>query len=348
MTRSSRTASTLLLLALSSRAQLSPCATAFDCSLNGLCVAGACACDAPWVGASCETLQFAVSPASAKNLWTGNASLNTWSGPILRDPAGIFHFYVPVYEHASLWKVIYTAHGTADAIEGPYNWSSRANISATGLNPAGLVFPDPATGAPVYSLWDQQDILTSASADGPFVRAYKNPMPSSTAPCFSKGAFYLADQSMRRVLTTRALDEPWTVFSNITLPHLTYAVEDSFLWVDPRGNFHIINHAYSTAEKTSCGSSHVSSHSFSANGTVWGRSDQPYGHTVHFDDGSSHTYATLERPYLNFDASGRITHLHVAADLVTGDEGCAPTPCVNCKYVDHAGTVIIKLGASQM
>ena len=343
MTRRSQRAAALL-LALSSSALGQSCASDFDCSLNGLCVAGACACDAPWVGGACETLEFAVSPASAKNLWTGNASLNTWSGPIFRDPAGVFHFYVPVYEHASLWKVIYTAHGTAGAIEGPYNWTDRANISSTGLNPAGLIYPDPTTGAPVYSLWDQHDIFTSASADGPFVRAYTNPMPSSTAPCYWAGAFYLADQSMKRVLTTRALDEPWTVFANITLPHLSYVVEDSFLWVDLRGNFHIINHAYSTAETTSCGSSHVSSHSFSVNGTVWGRSDQPYGHTVTFDDGTSHTYATLERPYLNFDANGRITHLHVAADLVTGDEGCSPTPCVNCKYQDHAGTVLIKLG----
>ena len=343
MTWTIQRAAAALLLALSSRAQ--ECASDFECSLNGVCVSGACVCDAPWVGAACETLQFSVSPASGKNLWTGNASLNTWSGPIFRDPAGVFHFYVPVYEHASLWKVIYTAHGTASAIEGPYDWSSRPNISSTGLNPAGLIYPDPATGAPVYSLWDQKDILTSASADGPFVRAYSNPMPSSTAPCFSKGAFYLADQSMRRVLTTRALDAPWTLFSNITLPHLSYVVEDSFLWRDHRDNFHIINHGYSTAETTNCGSSHVSSHSFSADGSAWGRSDQPYGHTVRFDDGSSHTYATLERPYLNFDADGRITHLHVAADLVTGDEGCAPTPCVNCKYVDHAGTVLIKLGA---
>ena len=36
--------------------------------------------------------------------------------------------------------------------------------------------------------------------------------------------------------------------------------------------------------------------------------------------------------------------LTLAADLVTGDAGCAPTPCVNCKYDDHAGTLLIALG----
>ena len=201
------------------------CDTPFNCSLNGLCTAGLCVCDSPWTGAACETLQYAVTPASAKNLWTGNASLNTWSGPIIRDPQGLFHFYVPVYEHNSLWSVIYTAHGTAPAAEGPYDWHSRPNISATGLNPAGLVYPDAATGAPVYSLWDQSDILTSASADGPFNRTYKNPMPSSTAPWYHNGSFYLADQSMRTVLTTTALDTPWTKFADISLGPLPYTVE---------------------------------------------------------------------------------------------------------------------------
>lgn len=39
----------------------------------------------------CESLQYAVTPASGKNLWTGNASLNTWNGPILQGPDGVFH-----------------------------------------------------------------------------------------------------------------------------------------------------------------------------------------------------------------------------------------------------------------
>jgi hypothetical protein len=72
---------------------------------------------------------------------------------------------------------------------------------------------------------------------------------------------------------------------------------------------------------------------------------------VHFDDGTSHTYTTLERPNIHFDAAGQMTHLGLAADLVTGDEGCAnrtwrrggKTACTNCKYTDHAGTLLVKL-----
>ena len=61
-----------------------------------------------------------------------------------------------------------------------------------------------------------------------------------------------------------------------------------------------------------------------------------------------------------FDAiSGQPTHLGVAATLNIGDEGCitatrqrfpasskcekAPCSCDSCKYVSHAGTLLISL-----
>ena len=96
----------------------------------------------------------------------------------------------------------------------------------------------------------------------------------------------------------------------------------SFIWFDTRGNFHAINHAYNTGQRTNCTTSWVSSHSFSVDGSVWGHTDQPYDHVVEFDDGTSHAYCTMERPSLVFNAAGVLTHLHVAADLVTEDAGC--------------------------
>lgn len=73
---------------------------------------------------------------------------------------------------------------------------------------------------------------------------------------------------------------------------------------------------------------------------------------MQYDDGTTHTYATLERPNLHFDQSGQLTHINLAADLVTGDEGCGSrtkhahdghTPCDNCKWEDHASTTVISL-----
>ena len=91
----------------------------------------------------------------------------------------------------------------------------------------------------------------------------------------------------------------------------------------------------------------MSSHFFSVDGKTWGWSDQPYGHTVQFDDGSERTYATLERPYLVFDAAtGRPAFLVLAADLVAEDQcPAAGDCCACCKFNDHAGTLVVKLAA---
>jgi hypothetical protein len=363
---------------------VSACVTDFDCSLNGVCSVstGLCTCDSPWEGAACETLTYAVTPAVSKNLWTGSDQLNSWNGPLVSSPSdGTFHLIVPIYEHASLWNVLYYAHGVASNVEGPFDFSSP-NISSNAINPAALVFPNATNPSElVYSLWIGGDILLASSAAGPYVKAYSNPQPSNTAPAYYKGAFYVTDQATTSLLTATSLAGPWTTFCAIARPKLSYTVEDPFLYFDTRGNIHIINHAYNTAQKTNCTSSWVSSHFFAASdGKQWGHSDQPYGHTVAFDDGTQHSYCTLERPNLFFGADGALTHIHFAADLITQDEGCAsrgkvrrreangrapiacffarslhpsrvsrpPTlqGCVDCKYMDHAGTLLVKLGAN--
>ena len=137
--------------------------------------------------------------------------------------------------------------------------------------------------------------------------------------------------------------------------HLLYTYHINmcrYLWIDKRDNWHVINHAYDTKQLDNCAHSILSTHFFSKDGKEWQcADDEPYGHTVHFDDGTTHTYTTLERPNIHFDTAGQMTHLGLAADLVTGDEGCAnrtwrrggPTACTNCKYTDHAGTLLVKL-----
>ena len=295
------------------------CSTGFDCSLNGVCTSNSCVCDSPWVGPACGTLQYAVTPASGKNLWTGSENLNTWNGPILQGGDGLYHLYDPVYEHASLWKVIYYAHGTSSSPTGPFEFTSEANISSTTINPAGLVYPGASAGSSVYSLWIGADILISSSADGPFVQTYKSPLGSNPAPTYSAGKFYVTDQGTTKLYETTALDQPWVLVGNITHPSLPYTVEDPFLYVDNRGAFHVINHAYNTNQKVNCSSSHVSSHFFSSDGKTWGWSDAPYGHTVEFDDGTSHSYCTLERPNLVFNAAGFISHIHFAVSSSSFD-----------------------------
>ena len=109
----------------------------------------------------------------------------------------------------------------------------------------------------------------------------------------------------------------------------------------------MINHEFNTGQTDQCGTSTLSAHFFSEDGQQWHGTDgvQPYGHTVQYDDGTNHTYCTLERPNIVIDPKGQITHLTLAADLITGDEGCAARGrgCCDCKYDDHAGTIVVSL-----
>ena len=84
--------------------------------------------------------------------------------------------------------------------------------------------------------------------------------------------------------------------------------------------------------------------------------------TVEFDDGFNPDKALDDvREKIKVvegelpDDAGEPTHLHLAADMVTGDEGCANrtkhahhghTPCDNCKWDDHAGTIMVALNVA--
>ena len=273
-----------------------------------------------------------MTPASGKNLWTGDENLNTWNGPIVRAPDGLYHLYDPVYAHGSLWNTLYTAHGVSTSPSGPFDWSQFPNLTVHDINPAALIYPNSSGSGMVYSVWIGGKILTANSPSGPFVQSYTY-SASNPAPVYYKGNFYLTDQDTTTIRTTSSLDKPWTVFTTVPHPKLPYTVEDPFLWVDRRGNWHIINHAYNTGQRINCTTSYVSSHFYSADGKVWGWSDEPYGHTVQFDDGTEHSFCTLERPNLVFDQNGYITHINLAADLVTQNEGCPNRGkgCVDCK-----------------
>ena len=357
------------------------CKTAADCNLNGLCTAGMCSCDAPWTGSSCGALGYAPVPApgpGGADIFNASDPANTWGGPIVGPESdGKYHAFVPRYAAGALFGAKHILHGTANAITGPYSWHTMTDVFG-GINPAYLVFPNKSDGnRMVYSLWLKGKIHVADSAAGPYRLlagvSYPSGSNSNPAPMYHEGAFYITTQHTDTVWTrlsldpgpdgTRSSDDPeagWAEFGTISHDRVPPGVvpEDPYLFVDRRGNWHIINHAYDVNQTTHCGSSALSTHFFSADGKTWRCSEvQPYSHTVRYTDGSNHTYTTLERPNLHFNKNGTITHLVLAADLQTGDEGCAarpwprkgpgpygPTACTNCKYADHAGTIVLALG----
>ena len=299
-----------------------------------------------------------MTPATGKVLYDSGASRNnTWGGPIMSAADGTYHLFSPLYRNGSLSGPTTTMHGVASVITGPYDWTQFKDLPLPNINPAAVTFIDPKTNTTVYSLWSGGQVLVADSPASEFVAVAGFSYPGvNPAPIFhkDKGVWFMTNQKTTTIYTTPRLEAGarWTVYANIshaTLP-TGLNVEDPYMWIDGRGNWHIIGHAYSNAEYTDCAHSKLSSHFFSSDGITWSFSELPYNHTVVYDDGTEHVYVTLERPFLHIDASGALKHLILAADLITGDEGCGSrtghahnghTPCDDCKYDDLAGTTII-------
>ena len=121
----------LLSLALLSSA--AACSTALDCYLNGACIAGACACDSAWGGATCATL--VTGPAT--QLWPqpdplpSNLSAlgSSWGATIVQGDDGLFHGYFEVVCREFTWMHIagsVVVHATAPRAAGPYAYSDIA------------------------------------------------------------------------------------------------------------------------------------------------------------------------------------------------------------------------------
>ena len=122
-----------LVAAASPRVGGAACSTALDCWLNGDCVAGACACDDAWRGASCNVL----AERPSVQLWPppdplpANLSVlpSSWGSTIVRDDAGIFHAFIEVVCRTFTWMHIagsVIVHATSTAVGGPYTFSDVA------------------------------------------------------------------------------------------------------------------------------------------------------------------------------------------------------------------------------
>ena len=355
----------------------SACTTNLNCSLNGICTNNICKCDKPWGGKRCGVLQYKSNQSmSSSDLYPLNSTgistpcvtpngscpaLNTWNGPIVHVGKE-YHLFNPLYKRGSLLATKYMMHGVATTITGPYTWSQMKDTQITGPyipNPASVTYTDPITKTIKYSLWVGGNIYVSDSINGPFSNIGKGP-GSNPAPIFHNNVWYATTQSSQAILTTTKLGDPWIHYADIaSTARLDHGVqEDPFLYIDKRNNWHIINHAYDTTQTDHCENSILSAHMYSTNGIEWNilkhPNVEPYGHTVSYEDGSTHTYTTLERPNLHFNTDGIMTHINLAADLMTQGEGCqsyqicpakfnGKCACTNCKYADHAGTIIIEL-----
>lgn len=232
------------------------CSTDHNCSLNGVCTAGACVCDKPWSGDACGALKYKTTPASAKNAYNTSDPRNTWNGPIFRGTDGKYHLYNPLYNKGSLGGPPTIMHGVADVITGPWDWKSQKDVcQKCGENPAFVAFKDGGTS--VYSLWvggkiwkadtpcesctnlptADFHIISDIISDGPFSEMKDITYPGGNpAPIWHNGAFYLTNQGTTEIYTCPSLKKDcWTKYADI--PHIKIAdqwhVEDPFLYVYP-------------------------------------------------------------------------------------------------------------------
>jgi len=127
------------------------------------------------------------------------------------------------------------------------------------------------------------------------------------------------------------------------------AFEDPSLYMDQRGNFHVIYHTYQyTGTDRECSSTVVSAHTFSRDGFDWHTSPTPpYGSNIIVEgEEQPVTLASRERPKVFFgDSPGVITHM---VEGVCGAPACDATPykpyCVHCKYMEWDFTLVSTLG----
>eukprot|EP01051_Picozoa_sp_SAG22_P003351 SAG22_NODE_162_length_16848_cov_16.978267_5_plen_301_part_00 len=289
---------------------------------------------------------------------------NTWNGPIVQSGSA-YHMYLPLYPAGLLYHPVELLFGTAPAIYGPWSWRPLAGgdlPAVVDVNPGALVFVSPQTGMTVYSLWTAGAIYVADAPAGPFklvAGSSSSGCKVNASPLFHDGQFYCIGQKGAVIMTAPALGGPWTEHAKPSKPH---GAEDPFLFVDQKNTsrWHALYHASSYPQVDKCGTSRVSAHIFSPDaGITWHGlvpEVQPYKPRVRWTDGVQ-TYATMERPHLYTDAAGQITHLGSAAALNIGDEGCEKhpnckparqqghCPCVNCKYVSHAGSLLVELSS---
>jgi hypothetical protein len=132
----------LLLLALARGARA--CAVDDDCGLLGDCVAGACACDAGWTGASCSTLALAPAPPDS-GLRQANSS--SWCGTLLPPTAARSAWTLLSSDMGGCGLGVWiTGSRVIEALSpsplGPFTPTGAVAVAAEAHNPQAIQTPD--------------------------------------------------------------------------------------------------------------------------------------------------------------------------------------------------------------
>jgi hypothetical protein len=339
-----------------------------DCNLNGVCTAGVCACFRPWGDSTCGELQFkAIQAPAERNGYPGaSANASTWGGNAIYYE-GQFHLYVAEMSNnctlAQWGSNSRVVHAVASNAEGPYarvdvalpTWAHNPQVSHVPGGGFG--------GADLFALWHigggngPVDGGALCAANGTVLRVAPPPLaggasspvhvsnspfgpwqpvlseqPSCNNPSqfqHPNGTWFIVCDSTQ-LYTGPNVTGPWAFVTSITGGGTPGIEEDAFLFIDPRGHWHNLKHAYSMdCRDPTCAPYAISAHSFSRDGLVWsGSCMQPFFNTANVSDGSVVTMSTRERPKLLFNEAGEPTHLF---NGVCPMPNCAPQAAIQCK-----------------
>jgi len=275
------------------------CNDGSDCSLNGLCLDGACTCDAPWKGSACDILD--VLPTIQNNGYNFSKT-SSWGGSIAQnDDDGSWHMFVAEFaNHCGLfsWRTnSQVVHAVANNPLGPYMRKAvvvnafahnpmirRANDGTwllyyigtgdgTDMHGDPLTLRDdckdgltPAGEGPTGGNPQRTFVRTSASVNGPWTAGTEVQMAfaptrrnytTNPAPFFAEdGTVWFPYRNVEknwnpptiidgkeRIGMAKGTDYAGP-FHDLSPdgPIVNVPFEDETLWIDRRGNFHMIVH----------------------------------------------------------------------------------------------------------
>ena len=336
------------------------CRSDADCSLNGICNTNqTCTCDTPWVGTACELLARGSTRVSGGGIYGYAPNVTSWGGNVICDAEGTWHLYASEMAGAGCGLHVWggqstVVHATAATVEGPFIkratviGSEAHNPQAIVINSSWYIFHigmGDKSGAPkdcnettsstasAAAAGSGSTLHSAPSPNGPFQpvagapRDCNNPSPAR----HPNGTLYLFCTWSMRASRSGSPQGPWDAPIAVHPPSSEARHwEDPFLWIDARGNFHVLSHTWSALPYPS---NAISGHAFSVDGSAgsWEFSAaEPYNNSIRHADGTVQRFATLERPKLLFTDSARPhtpTHLINGASPVWLD---GPDPCAVC------------------
>jgi len=312
MLRPLLSAAAAALAAAAASAAAAPCQSDEDCNLNGACSAGACACFAPWGGATCGELQFL--PIAAPAIFNGypgaSPNASAWGGNAILY-SGQYHLFVAeMAENCTLaqWQTnSRCVHAVSSSAEGPYAKTDVAVPVWCHLPQASLVLGGGFNGQDLWALWH-----AGLGTEGGAINCSEGPTPGSAARAPPQGGapgpssvLHVANSPFgpwQPVL--EPLPDCWTPSQvrhangtwflicgvndlyrapNVTGPYTRVTTipvggtpgtfEDPYLYIDLRGNWHAFFHTYTmSCVDPECNPVAISGHSFSRDGLAWNKS----------------------------------------------------------------------------